>query len=105
MHKELIAFALLLAFASSALTADSFPAYRAYEETAPADWRALNERMRALGGHRGHVSDVASAPTADAPHMHGSTASPNPAAPAAASPSTGGHQSMHGRMHPQQEKP
>ena len=117
MHKYPIAIAVLLAASPSALPAESFPAYRAYEDTAPADWRALNERMRELGGHRGHVqADAASATpaspgpasaTAGAPastagsaHEHGTTA---PGGASDARRSSSGHQ--HGHMRGQGASP
>ena len=134
MYRHTLAIAALLAASPSALPAESFPAYRAYEDTAPADWRALNERMRALGGHRGHLqADAASATpaspgpasaTAGAPassagsaHEHGATPSPAPGGtPDARGSSSGhshghmpmhghGHHSMHGHRHSPKEKP
>ena len=129
MSRHTIAIAVLLAASPPAWPAETFPAYRAYEDAAPADWRALNERMRELGGHRGHLADAAAAnPAPSAPasanpgapssaagsaHAHGASSSPAPGrAPDDRGASSGhrhmhghGHSSMHGHRHSHGEKP
>lgn len=41
-----------------------FSDYRPFAEQEPASWRALNEEVRRLGGHGGHVPKPAQKPAA-----------------------------------------
>jgi hypothetical protein len=42
------------------LAAESaFAGYRSYRDEPLADWRAVNDEMRGLGGHAGHIRDAA----------------------------------------------
>jgi hypothetical protein len=40
-------------------TASAFAGYRSFRDEPLADWRAVNDEMRTLGGHAGHVRDGA----------------------------------------------
>jgi hypothetical protein len=42
-------------------TESAFAGYRGYRDEPLADWRAVNDEMRALGGHAGHIRDAAPA--------------------------------------------
>jgi hypothetical protein len=39
----------------------AFAGYRGFREEPPADWRAVNDAVRGLGGHAGHIRDEAPA--------------------------------------------
>ena len=55
----------------------AFAGYRSFRDEPLADWRAVNDEMRALGGHAGHIR--AAAPPADrAPPPAGDRATPKP---------------------------
>ena len=41
----------------------AFASYRSYRDEPLADWRAVNDEVRGLGGHGGHIRDAA--PPAD----------------------------------------
>lgn len=55
-------------------TESAFAGYRSFRDEPPADWRAVNDEVRGLGGHAGHVRDAA------APADRGDRAAPKPAA-------------------------
>ncbi|MGH8682597.1 MAG: hypothetical protein ACREVS_20750 [Burkholderiales bacterium] len=58
-------------------TESAFAGYRGYRDEPLADWRAVNDEMRALGGHAGHIRDAA---PADRALPAGDRATPKPAA-------------------------
>lgn len=61
-------------------TESAFAGYRSYRDEPLADWRAVNEEVRGLGGHAGHIRDAAA--PADRALPAGDRGSPKPAAAA-----------------------
>jgi hypothetical protein len=57
-------------------TESAFAGYRSLRDEPPADWRAVNDEVRGLGGHAGHIRDAPAERGAPA----GSGAAPKPAA-------------------------
>jgi len=64
-----------------AATESAFAGYRSYRDEPPADWRAVNDEVRGLSGHAGHIRD-ATAPADRTPPPAGERAVPKPAAAA-----------------------
>lgn len=58
-------------------TESAFAGYRSYRDEPLADWRAVNDEMRGLGGHAGHIRDTGS-PADRAPPPAGDRATPKP---------------------------
>lgn len=58
-------------------TESAFAGYRSFRDEPLADWRAVNDEMRALGGHAGHIRDAAE-PTDRTPAPAGERAAPKP---------------------------
>jgi hypothetical protein len=65
-------------------TESAFAGYRRFRDEPPADWRAVNDEMRALGGHGGHIREDAAPADRAAP-----PAGDRPAAKPSASASAG----------------
>jgi hypothetical protein len=61
-------------------TESAFAGYRSFRDEPLADWRAVNDEVRGLGGHAGHIRDGA-APADRAPPA-GDRGAPKPAAAA-----------------------
>jgi hypothetical protein len=64
-------------------TGSAYAGYRGFRDEPLADWRAVNDEMRRLGGPAGHMRDAAKAPDRDG------------TPPAAATPATGGPKHGH----------
>ena len=62
-------------------TESAFAGYRSYRDEPLADWRAVNEAVRGLGGHAGHIRDAAP-PASRTPPPAGERAAPRPPASA-----------------------
>ena len=56
----------------------AFAGYRGFRDEPPADWRAVNDEVRGLGGHAGHIRDAPGPAERGSPA--GSGAAPKPAA-------------------------
>jgi hypothetical protein len=63
----------------------AFAGYRSYRDEPLADWRAVNDEVRAVGGHAGHIRDN------PAPAEHGAAPTGDSPAPKPAAPTAGGH--------------
>lgn len=63
----------------------AFAGYRSYRDEPLADWRAVNDDVRGVGGHAGHIRD-GTAPTDRRATPGGDRSPAKPAAPTA-----GGH--------------
>ena len=61
-------------------TESAYAGYRSFREEPLADWRAVNDDMRALGGHAGHIRGPAPAANREAPPAD-ERAAPKPPAP------------------------
>jgi len=57
----------------------AYVGYRSFREEPLADWRTVNDEMRSLGGHAGHIREQA-APADRAEPRAGDRAAPKPAA-------------------------
>ena len=62
-------------------TESAFAGYRGFRDEPLADWRAVNDEMRALGGHAGHIRD-GGVPADRAAPPAGDRAAPKPPASA-----------------------
>jgi hypothetical protein len=62
-------------------TESAFAGYRSFRDEPLADWRAVNEEVRGLGGHAGHIRDAAP-PASRTPPPAGERAAPKPPASA-----------------------
>jgi len=62
-------------------TESAFAGYRSFRDEPLADWRAVNDEVRGLRGHAGHIRD-ATAPADRTPPPAGDRAGPKPAAAA-----------------------
>ncbi len=60
-------------------TESAFTGYRGFRDEPLADWRAVNDEVRGLGGHAGHIREQA-APADRAESPAGDRAAPKPAA-------------------------
>jgi hypothetical protein len=60
-------------------TESAYAGYRGFRDEPPADWRAVNDEVRGLGGHAGHIRDGA-APADQSEPPAGDRAAPKPAA-------------------------
>jgi len=58
-------------------TESAFAGYRSFREEPPADWRTVNDEVRGLGGHAGHIRD--STRPAERAVPAGDRAAPKPA--------------------------
>jgi hypothetical protein len=62
-------------------TESAFAGYRSFRDEPLADWRAVNDEVRGLGGHGGHIRDAAPA-ASPTPPPAGERAAPKPPASA-----------------------
>jgi hypothetical protein len=69
-------------------TESAFAGYRSFRDEPLADWRAVNDEVRGLGGHGGHIRDAAPADRATPPA--GDRATPKPT-----SSTSGGEKNAH----------
>ncbi len=58
-------------------TESAFAGYRSFRDEPLADWRAVNDEMRTLGGHAGHIRERA-APADRTEPAAGDRATPKP---------------------------
>lgn len=59
------------------VTESAFAGYRSFRDEPLADWRAVNDEVRGLSGHVGHIRDGAAPADRTAPAT-GDRATPNP---------------------------
>ncbi len=71
-----------------------FATYQRYEDEKPASWRALNDQVRGLGGHAGHIKDGASGAAQPAASPGQPITAPSPA-PAPSQPAVSPGHSNH----------
>ncbi|MFN3715972.1 MAG: hypothetical protein ACK4R8_04495 [Thiobacillus sp.] len=55
---------------AAAEAAMPFDTYQAWRDTPIADWRALNDRVHAVGGWRAYLREAQDAAAGDDPHTH-----------------------------------
>ena len=64
-------------------TESAFAGYRSFRDEPLADWRAVNDEVRGLNGHAGHIRERAAPPNRTEPAA-GNRATPKPTGPTTA---------------------